>query len=125
VGDGLADGDGDGLGLGAGVTVMVNACVASGFTPLAAVMVRRKFPRLPSAGVPLTVAVPSPLSRKVTPPGSAPLALRLGVGKPSVVTRKLPGWRSVNVVVLALVIAGASLTVCAALPPLPLKLLSP
>ena len=39
----------------------------------------------------------------VTPPGSAPLSLSVGVGKPVVVTVKLPDVPTVNVVLLALV----------------------
>ena len=66
---------------------------------------------MPASGVPVSVAVPSPLSTKVTPPGSAPVSLSAGVGKPVVVTVKLPGVPTVNVVLSALVIAGAWSTV--------------
>ena len=63
---------------------------------------------MPVDGVPLRLAVPLPLSVKVTPPGRAPLSLSAGVGKPLVVTVKLPAVPTVKVVVLALVIVGAT-----------------
>ena len=53
------------------------------------------------------MAVPFPLSTKVTPVGSVPLSLKAGVGIPVVVTVNVPGSPSVNVVMVALVIAGA------------------
>ncbi len=63
---------------------------------------------MPAAGVPLSVPVPSPLSTNVTPLGSAaPPCARLGNGKPLVVTVKVLTAPIVNVVELALVIAGA------------------
>ena len=68
-------------------------------------------PPVPASGVPARAAVPSPLSRKVTPPGSAPVSLRAAVGKPVVVTVKVPSVPVVNVVLSALVIAGAWSTV--------------
>jgi hypothetical protein len=64
-------------------------------------------PAVPDAGVPLSVAVPFPLLTNVTPLGSAPLSLTDGVGVPVAVTVKLPAVPTVNVVLLALVIAGA------------------
>ena len=64
-------------------------------------------PAVPDAGVPLSVAVPFPLVTNVTPLGSAPLSLTDGVGVPVAVTVKLPAVPTVNVVLLALVIAGA------------------
>ena len=45
-------------------------------------------PSLPTTGVPATVAVPFPLSVKVTPPGRLPNSARLAVGKPVVVMVK-------------------------------------
>ena len=45
---------------------------------------------MPAAGVPARVAVPSPLSTKVTPVGSAPVSLSAGVGNPVVVTVNVP-----------------------------------
>ena len=65
---------------------------------------------MPAAGVPLSVAVPLPLLTNVTPLGSVPVCVSVGVGVPVVVTVKLPAVPTVNVVLLALVIAGA---VCA------------
>jgi hypothetical protein len=47
------------------------------------------------------------LFTNVTPPGSAPVSVRVGVGDPVVVTVKLPAVPTVNVVLFALVIAGA------------------
>ena len=87
------------------MTVSVKLCVAFVPNPFAAVIVIGKMP--PAAGVPASVAVPSPLSTKFTPPGSAPVSVRPGAGKPVVVTVKVPGEPSVNVVPLALVIEGA------------------
>ena len=62
---------------------------------------------MPAAGVPASVAVPSPLSTKVTPAGSAPVSLSAEVGNPVVVTVNVPDVPVVNVVLSALVIAGA------------------
>ncbi len=68
-------------------------------------------PPVPAAGVPARVAVPSPLSTNVTPVGNAPVSLSAGVGNPVVVTVNVPAVPVVNVVVSALVIAGAWSTV--------------
>ncbi len=62
---------------------------------------------MPAAGVPARVAVPSPSSTKVTPVGSAPVSVSAEVGTPVVVTVNVPAVPVVNVVVAALVIAGA------------------
>ena len=76
-----------GVGAGAGAaTVRVNAWVASGATPLVAVIMIGQDPALPSAGVPVIVALPSPLSVNETPDGRAPVLLNVGVGLPVVVT---------------------------------------
>jgi hypothetical protein len=88
-------------------TVRVKPWLAGVPTPLLAVMVREYVPPLPAAGVPLNVAVPFPLFTNVTPLGSAPVSVSVGVGDPVVVTVKLPAVPTVNVVLLALVIAGA------------------
>jgi hypothetical protein len=48
------------------------------------------------------------LSANVTPPGSAPLSVKLGVGTPVVVTVNVPSVLYVIVAVLALVMAGAA-----------------
>ena len=90
-------------------TVRVKPWLADVPTPLLAVMVREYVPPLPDAGVPLSIAVPFPLSTNVTPLGSAPVSVRVGVGDPVVVTVKLPAVPTVNVVVLALVMLGAAL----------------
>ena len=49
---------------------------------------------MPAAGVPARVAVPSPLSTKVTPAGSAPVSVSAGVGNPVVVTVNVPACLS-------------------------------
>src|ERR1700683_4934346 len=78
--------------------------------PLAAVMVMANDPA--AAGVPASVAVPLPLSVKVTPLGRvAPVSDRVGSGKPVVVTVREPAVPALNVVLLALVMAGAAFTV--------------
>jgi len=58
--------------------------------------------------VPLSTPV---VALKVTPLGSVPVSLRVGVGKPVAVTGNDPAVPTVNAVLLALVMAGASLTV--------------
>ena len=66
---------------------------------------------VPAAGVPAKVAVPSPLSVKVTPLGSAPLSLRAATGKP-LLTMIIDSCAPVmTVALLALVMAGAWSTV--------------
>ena len=51
------------------------------------------------------------MSVKVTPPGSAPVSVKAGVGAPVVVTVKVPGVPTVNVVLAPLVMTGAVFTV--------------
>ena len=51
--------------------------------------------------------MPLPLSRNVTPAGSAPVSVSVAVGMPVVVTVKVFDVPSANVVLSALVIAGA------------------
>jgi len=92
---------------GAWFTFSVKLWLAGVPTPLLAVIVREYVPPVPDAAVPLSVAVPFPLSLNVTPLGSAPVSVREGVGAPVVVTVKLPALPTVNVVLLLLVIAGA------------------
>ena len=89
------------------LTANVKLCVALGETPLLAVIVSEYVPPVPAAGVPPSVAVPFPLFVKVTPLGRVPDSLSAGVGDPVVVTVKLPAVPTVNVVLFALVIAGA------------------
>ncbi len=96
-------------------TVRVKLWLASGLTPLAAPMVSRYTPWAPVAGVPARVAVPSPLSVKVTPLGSAPFSVSAEVGNPVDVTVKLPAWPSVKVAASAEVMAGGVSTVRAKL----------
>src|SRR5271157_611600 len=96
---------------GAWLTVRVKVWVAGLPTPLEAVKCREYVPPVPAAGVPLSVAVPLPLSANVTPLGKVPVSLRLACGKAVVVTVKLPAAPAVKVVLLALVMAGAWLTV--------------
>ena len=62
---------------------------------------------VPAAGVPASVAVPSPLSVKVTPAGSDPDSVIAAVGLPVVVTVNDPAVPTVNVAELPLVIFGA------------------
>jgi hypothetical protein len=90
---------------GACGTANVNDCVAFEPTPFAAVKVMLNTP--PVVGVPLSVPDPLWLSMNDTPVGSAPLSLRLGVGYPVAVTVNEPATPAVNVVLFALVIAGA------------------
>ena len=57
--------------------------------------------------MPARVAVPLPLSVKVTPDGSAPDSVNAAVGLPVVVTENDPAVPTVKVVEVALVMAGA------------------
>jgi hypothetical protein len=77
--------------------VSVNDRLASGPAPLWAVSVIGYLPPLPAAGVPWSVAVPSWLSLKVTPPGSSPASARLGTGDPLVLTVNDPACPTVKV----------------------------
>ena len=83
-------------------TLSVKFCVASVPTPLFAVMVIGYVPTVPNAGVPLS----TPAEVKVTPLGSAPVSVKLGAGKPVALTVNDPTVFTVNVALLALVIAG-------------------
>ena len=85
----------------------MKACVASGVSPLLALIVSKYDPPVAAPCVPLNVAVPLPLSPKVTPAGSAPLSVIVPTGDPLVVTVNVPAFPTVNVVAFALVIAGA------------------
>jgi hypothetical protein len=68
-------------------------------------------PAVPTAGVPERIAVPLGFGVNVTPLGKAPDSVRVGAGIPVVVTLKVPGLPTTNVVLEALVMAGAELTV--------------
>jgi hypothetical protein len=91
------------------VTESVNACVAFDPTPLLAVSVTGFTDA--EVAVPVIVAVPSLLSVNVTPPGSDPVMCIAGVGLPVAVTVNVPFTFAINVVLLALVIAGGVFTV--------------
>src|SRR5688500_15315170 len=81
-------------------TVSVKGWTALGATPLFAVMVSGYGPWVPGPGVPASVAVPSLLLTKVTPVGSAPvwlITIEAPVGKPVVVTVKVPGVPTLKV----------------------------
>src|SRR5260370_31450118 len=86
-------------------TVSVKLCVAFGVTPFCAVNVMGNVPD--AVGVPLSVPVPLPLLRNVTPLGKAPLSVMLGVGDPVVLTLNVPKPPSWTDVEFALVIPGA------------------
>src|SRR5258708_5501831 len=83
-------------------TVSVKLCVAFGLTPFCAVNVMANVPD--AVGVPLSVPVPLPLPRDVTPAGTGPLSVMLGVGNPVVFTVNVPKAPTWNVVEFALVI---------------------
>ncbi len=53
-------------------------------------------------GVPLS----NPAELSVTPPGKAPVSLKVGAGKPVAVTLNEPNMPTVKLVLFALVIAG-------------------
>src|SRR2546427_13274433 len=65
-------------------------------------------PPVPAAGVPLRTPV---VVLNVTPVGSVPVSLNVGAGNPVAVTVNVPTVPTVNVVLLALVMAGARSTV--------------
>jgi hypothetical protein len=87
------------------VTVRTKDWLAFAPTPLLAVIVIGKVP--PEVGVPERVAVPLPLSTKLTPIGSEPVSDTAAVGKPDVVTSKLLETPSAKVVPADDVTAGA------------------
>lgn len=91
---------------GASLTVSVKSWTASGETPFEAVMVMGYVPPVPMAAVPDSVAVPLPLSVKVTPDGSAPDAATDGTGNPLVLMLKSRASPTRNVAALELVIPG-------------------
>jgi len=91
---------------GASLTINVKFCVALPKLLVAVTAMVYGLP-VPAIGVPLNVAVPLCLSTNVTPVGSAPVSVKTAVGKPIVVTVKLPAVPTVNVVLLELEMAGA------------------
>ncbi len=70
-------------------TSNANDCVAV-LMELVAFIVSAYCPKFPEGTVPAKVAVPFPLSVKVTPPGSTPVSVIAGVGVPVVVTVNEP-----------------------------------
>src|SRR5262245_34939936 len=73
---------------GAPVTVSVKLWTAGAPAPLDAVKTSGKTPPALPSGVPARVAVPLPLSVKLTPAGSAPPRAMDGLGNPVVATVK-------------------------------------
>ena len=86
----------------AATTVSVKLWTAFAPTPLFAVNVIGYVPDVPDAGMPLRTP-----ALKVTPLGSIPDSLIAGAGNPVAVTLNVPDEPIVNVVLVALVIAGA------------------
>jgi hypothetical protein len=91
---------------GAWLTVNVKFCVASGVTPLLAVMMMGYVPPVFAAGVPLSTP-----AEKVRPAGNVPVALKAGVGNPVAVGVNDAATPGLNEAVGPLVMAGAWLTV--------------
>jgi len=89
---------------GAMFTVSVKLVIAGEPTPCDAVNVMGYVPAVPAPGVPLSTPV---AAVNVTPVGSVPDSLRVGAGKPVVVTVNVPAAPTVNIVLVALVMAGA------------------
>ena len=79
---------------------------------------------MPTAGVPLNLAVPFPLFTNVIPEGNAPDSVIVGAGVPAVVMVNVPAVPTLNAVLAALAIAGpalaVSVNVCVALGVIPL-----
>jgi hypothetical protein len=74
-------------------------------TVLLALIDKGQEPAVPAAGVPEIVAVPLPLSVKLTPVGRAPVSASVGVAEPVVVTENEPETPTVKAVEAALVMA--------------------
>ena len=94
---------------GAWLTVSVKFC--GPLVPAALLAVKPILYGPLAVGVPANVPVPSWLSVNVTPPGSAPVSFRAGVGKPVVVNVNEPATPNVKVALFALVIAGTTVPV--------------
>ena len=90
-----------------GCTFRTKFCVAFGAAPLLAVTVILNGAPEVFGGVPLNPPVILPSDAQ----GGSPLALNVGAGDPVATMVKLPGWPTVNVVLLALEIAGGTFTV--------------
>ena len=85
-------------------TVSVKLCVAFGVVPFCAVTVSVYVPLVPDAGVPER----TPAALNVTPLGRTPDSEKVGVGFPVAVTVNVPAVPTINVVLFALVMAGAT-----------------
>lgn len=81
-------------------------CVKLGVVPLDAVKVSGKVPVV--VGFPVKVAVPLLFAVKVTPPGSAPFSLIVGVSMPLLWTVNVEVLNVGNAALEPLVIAGAT-----------------
>ena len=103
--------------VGASLLVSVNVWVAAGLVALVAVIVNGYVPPVPLAGVPEMVAVPLPLSTKLSPLGSVPDSDSAGAGSPVVVMAKLNGAPTFELAVAALVMVGATFSVSVRLVP--------
>ena len=66
--------------VGVSSTAIVSVCVDGSATSLSAVIVTVYEPPVPAVGVPDKLAVPSPLSWRLTPEGRAPVTVSAGVG---------------------------------------------
>src|SRR5262249_30831854 len=93
---------------GPSLTVRPNACVELGAVPLAAMREKLYTPPEPTAGVPLRTPV---TESSVTPLGRVPDVLNEGAGEPVLVAVNVPLEPTVKVVLFALVMPGAWLTV--------------
>jgi hypothetical protein len=98
----LADGP-----AGAGFTVNVNVCGTPETLLVALKVMIKGLPEV-VVGMPLRVPVPFPLSTNVTPLGSAPVSVNVGLGTPEATTVNVPGVPTVNVVLFPLVNEGAT-----------------
>src|SRR5581483_6009603 len=95
-----------GAAVAAALTVNVNVWVGLVPAAFAAVITKVAVPFV--AGIPLMVAVPSPLSVKVKPLTEVPVALSDAAGKPSDRIVKLLDWPTVKEVRSELTIVGAT-----------------
>ena len=86
------------------MTTSVKLCIKDEPIPFDAVNVMLNVPL--AVGDPPNVPVPLPLSVKKTPPGRAPVSVRLGAGNPVVVTENEPAVPTMNDVLAVLVNAG-------------------
>jgi hypothetical protein len=91
-------------------TVSVNDCLTVA-VPLVALNVSGKLPSLAEVNDPPSVAVPLVPGVKVTPAGSVPDSVKVGVGVPVAITVNDGTWPTVNAVDVKEVNAGAEVTV--------------